>query len=143
MAGRLSLLVLCLSHCTWRLTSQPTASDPDAPFAMGLSPSTHRRIEASGQECSEEWTDLVEAQELEQPKALSVGPTSAAQVVGAIHGAGDVKVTNSILNVIGRDSHNHTHVHNYGTVKDLKSFLDAISNFRRIQQDTLARIAVI
>ncbi|KAH6905383.1 hypothetical protein BKA70DRAFT_1153081 [Coprinopsis sp. MPI-PUGE-AT-0042] len=78
--------------------------------------------------------------ELEQPETQVVGLASTAHVASAIHGAGDVEVTNSIINVVGRsDSHNHTHVHYHGTVKDLRDFLDAISNFRKIQQDTLAK----
>ncbi|KAH6909450.1 hypothetical protein BKA70DRAFT_1148668 [Coprinopsis sp. MPI-PUGE-AT-0042] len=93
-------------------------------------------VSSRGLSCSRHWRKM----ELERPETQLVWLASTAQAVGAIHGAGDVQVTNSIINTVGRsDSHNHTHVHYHGTVKDLKDFLDAISNFRKIQQDTLAK----
>ena len=50
-----------------------------------------------------------------------------------------MQLHNSSVIVAGRDHHT-THVYNYGAGDDkLKAILDAISNFRKVQQDTLTR----
>ncbi|KAH6909650.1 hypothetical protein BKA70DRAFT_1426069 [Coprinopsis sp. MPI-PUGE-AT-0042] len=66
--------------------------------------------------------------------------------VSGIQGAHDFQIHNSNISVVGGDSHTHTHthahthVHHHGTTaRDLQTILDAISNIRKIQQDTLAK----
>ncbi|KAH6900903.1 hypothetical protein BKA70DRAFT_1115287 [Coprinopsis sp. MPI-PUGE-AT-0042] len=62
-------------------------------------------------------------------------------VVSGIQGAYAFQIHNSSISVAGGDSHAHTHtyVHHGTAARDLQTILDAISNFRKIQQDTLAK----
>ena len=61
---------------------------------------------------------------------------SLAEAFQAGHGR-ETHIENSTFNDIGRDQHNHYHYH--GVPDKLKAILDAISNYRKIQQDTLAK----
>ncbi|KAH6874349.1 hypothetical protein BKA70DRAFT_1208793 [Coprinopsis sp. MPI-PUGE-AT-0042] len=60
--------------------------------------------------------------------------------VGGIQGAHDFQLNHSSISVVGGDNHTHTHVYYHGTIKDVKAILGAIYNFRKIHQDTLAKV---
>ena len=48
-----------------------------------------------------------------------------------------VHANNSNVNIAGRDQ--HTHIHYHEITDKLKQILDAVDNFRTIQQDTLEK----
>ena len=50
---------------------------------------------------------------------------------------GNVQITDGHFTVVGGDK--HTHIHYHGSRNSLTALLGAISNFRKIQQDTLAK----
>jgi hypothetical protein len=60
-------------------------------------------------------------------------------VVGGVQGARDVQITKANISVVAGDSHTHTHLHYQCAQTDVKAILKAISNLRKIQQDTLAK----
>ena len=53
----------------------------------------------------------------------------------------DFEVNNSTINVVGGDQHHHahTHIHYHEITDKLKAILDAVSNYRKVQQDTVAK----
>ena len=70
----------------------------------------------------------------------SIVGVQLAEFLQAIQGAHDVRVENSNINVTGSDHRViHNHFYNHEPDNKLKAILDAILNFRKIQQDTLAK----
>ncbi|KAH6912020.1 hypothetical protein BKA70DRAFT_1559519 [Coprinopsis sp. MPI-PUGE-AT-0042] len=91
----------------------------------------------TGSQAGQYWAKIPLVVDLAPAGPESLGPYNPARAVAAFQGGGEVQVANSHINVAGRDNHTHTHVHYHGAAKDLKGVLDAISNLRKIQQDTL------
>ena len=69
-----------------------------------------------------------------------------ANAFQGIHGS-EVRVENSNVNVVGGNQHTHFHTHTSTATDEEKAklmakfeaIMEAISNYRRIQQDTLAK----